>query len=65
MNAFVMPLMCWITLYVFLGDPLTSNTAIKMACDGQLTSIMRIHARERAIGGMHLRSMFVVVMGKV
>lgn len=57
--------MCIITLYVLLGDLLTVNTAIKLACDGQLASIRQLHARECAIGDMQFGAMFAAVMGKI
>ena len=57
-TAFCDGLMCSITLYVFLGDLLTVNTA----SDGQIASIRQLHARERAIGDMQLAAMVAPVM---
>lgn len=53
----------WIS--VSTGDLLTVDTAIKLACDGQLAAIVQENARQRTITTLHYGVMFSEVMGKI
>ena len=54
-HGFVMPLLCLNILHVFLGDLMTVNTSIKLACDGQLVSIRQQHASDGILATISLK----------
>lgn len=61
--AKALPSMCLIEFYLFSGDLLTLDTAIKLACDGQLFRIRQIkHAREHTIGDMQLGGPYLYLL---